>query len=87
MERRSFLKSLGILAGTALIPNGTEKLCSVIDKKTRKPYELIGVSDECKKQWTNNMTIQRKIIRVTGSARQDIIWYNDGAMAGYFEKK
>lgn len=60
--RRGFLRSLGILAATACIPEPLEKAVEFVEKKTPKPF-------------VNHMTIQRKTVTITGSAQSEVLWY------------
>lgn len=69
MERRGFLKSLGILAVTACIPEPLEKAVEVIEKKAEPvPYKPNGGI-------INHITIQRKTVTITGSAQSKVLWY------------
>jgi hypothetical protein len=76
MERRGFLRSLGFLVGSGLIP--ADKVLAVTDfveKKSISPPKYM-----------NHMTIQRRTISVTGRAKTNVIWYEGDAVCGYFKK-
>src|SRR5690349_8660060 len=83
MERRGFLKSLGILAVTACIPEPLEKAVEVIEKKAGPvSYKMnrgkLGLL-------VNHTTIQRKTVTITGSAKSEVLWYKfeDNTPEGY----
>lgn len=75
MERRSFLKRLGILAGASLIP--TDKILAVTDfvEKKDNPAELGSKYYAGVDPFVNQMSIQRKGYTVTGS-RMGIMFYD-----------
>lgn len=66
--RRGFLKSLGILAATACIPEPLEKAVEFVEKKAEPASKYSG-------KHINHMTIQRKTATITGSAQSEVLWY------------
>lgn len=84
MERRGFLKSLGILAVTACIPEPLEKAVEVIEKKSVIPPEAKAMLDFKNQRYVNHITIQRKTVAITGSAQTNVIWCEyKGNMIGF----
>lgn len=71
--RRGFLKSLGILAATACIPEPLEKAVEFVEKKSAIPPEMKAMLEF--KNQRHMMTIQRKTVTVTGSAQSEVLWY------------
>lgn len=69
MNRKDFLKSLGILIGSAVIPKQVLPVTDFIEKRST----LNSKSD---KKFVNHMTIQRKTIEITGTAQKAIIFCN-----------
>lgn len=69
MERRSFLKRLGILAGASLIP---DKLLSATEFVEKKVPAEIGNTPY---NFTDHMGVQRKIYIITSAASYKTVSY------------
>lgn len=77
MNRRSFIRSLGLLAGSTMIPDGILPITNFIEKKTEEPF-------------INHMTIQRRKVTITGRAENEVIWVNycqDTPAVGFFDEE
>jgi hypothetical protein len=73
MDRRGFLKGLGVLAGASLIPDQILPATDFITSKVpadfgNKYYAGIDL-------FTNHMTIQRKTTSISGKSQSEVIFY------------
>jgi len=70
MDRRGFLGRLFALSAAAVMPKFliSDEIEAPKEKISEKykPYELVGVTEECKDKFKNHMSIQRKTYTVTG---------------------
>ena len=77
MERRGFLRALGILVTSAAVPDYLPKAVDWVDKRCEPPK----TSD--KGIFVNYIIIQRKNVRITGSSNK-VVWVNYGESGWYF---
>ena len=81
MERRGFLKALGILAASSLIPKKALPIVEKIEEKTKpkgigsNPYNFKLADRTSCDEFVNYMTIQRKTTTVTGQAIKQDYYY------------
>lgn len=77
MNRRGFLKRLGILAGASLIPDKLLTATEFVEKKVN-PAEFGSKYYAGVDPFTNQMSIQRKGYTVTGSRIGVMFYDRDG---------
>lgn len=75
MERRGFLKALGVLGMSSLIPKNALPIIEKIEEKTKpkgigqEPYKFPLIDNyQYHKGFTNHITIQRKTYKVNAEA-------------------
>ncbi len=74
-NRRGFLKSLGALVVTGMLPKGVVSAVDFIEKKSI-PKKDFG-------KFVNHMTIQRRTVSITGGP-VDVKWINQPPVIGYY---
>lgn len=78
MERRGFLKALTTLIIANAIPDSVTKGVEFVEKKIPAP-----VIDH---RYVNHITIVRRQVTITGSAKSEVFWYTfeDGVIEGFY---
>ncbi len=75
MNRRGFLRGLGLLIGSAAIPKEVLPVVEFIEKKSF-PDSVLKVKTCKPSLYLNHMTIQRRTVSITGNGQSEVLWYN-----------